>query len=375
MYICIPTNEELLSLAKKRSDACVSIYLKTSPLPQTIQENKIDLNNQIKSAIGQLEEYPIEKHRIEDLKDQIASVIEPDEFWRYHANSLAILATPDSIRVYRMANEVKTKFTVADRFYLKPLFRAVTFPHTAYLLALSENETRVVELLPDAHPEEVSVPNMPTDALSAIGRSSLVDATAKGPTRSGSHGKKLRLTQYAKKVDDALRPFLLATHFPLILVSTDPLASIYRSVCSLPNLVDETVFISPDRVSLTELSAMARPVLDNYYANQLIEIKALFEERTGQNRVTIDWADTAWAATHGMIGLLLVDFEQSVKGSIDEAGKLSLSEDPDAHDVLDEIVRRALESGAKILAVRANDMVGDTGIAAILRYTVSFEQQ
>ncbi len=370
LYVNIPTREELLQLAEIRSDVCVSIYLKTSPLPQDIEASRIELHNQLKDAFSQLENSKLDKRRLEALKDELADVLEADDFWFFHANSLAILATPDSIRTYRMANEVKTQLEISDRFYLKPLLRALTFPHTAYILALSENDVRVVEFFSAGPPEEVKVENMPKDALSAVGKSSLTASLGSLTHESGSRGKKMRLAQYARKVDEALRPLLIHSDSPLILISTEPLASIYRSVSSLINLVDETVFTSPDRITVSELVALGRPVLDKHNAAQLNEVKEKFEVRAGQNRVVTDLTDIARAATYGMISLLLVDFDDSVAGTIDDNGKLTLTSEPGAYGVIDEVVKRSLACGAKVLAVRKEDMIGNTGVAAILRYTL-----
>lgn len=371
LYVNIPTREELLNLAEVRSDVCVSIYLQTSPLPQDIEASRIELHNLLKEAFQQLGNSGFDKRRLWTLQEECTDVLEADDFWFYHANSLAVLATPDSIHTYRLANELKTQLEVSDRFYLKPLMRSVTFPQTAYILALSENEARVVEFFSSGPPEVVKVENMPKDALSAVGKSSLTASLNTLSHESGSRGPKLRLAQYVRKVVEALRPLLLQQHdLPLILVSAEPLAPMFRSMSSLANLLDETIFMSPDWASVSELVDLARPVLDRHYAAQLDEVRKKFEERSAQNRVATDLTDVARAATYGMISLLLVDFDNTVTGSIDDGGVLALSSEPGSYGVIDEIVKRSMACGAKILAVRADDMIGKTGVAAILRYTL-----
>ncbi len=370
LYVNLPTREELLQLAEIRSDACVSIYLKTSPLPQDIESNRIEFGNQLKEAFQRLEAKNFDKKRLVELEDELSAVLEADDFWRFHANSLAVLATPDCIRTYRLANNLNTQLKISESFYLKPLMRALTFPQTAYILALSENEARVVEFFAEGPPEELKIENMPKDALSAIGKSSLTASLSSLTHESGSRGRKLRLAQYARKVDEALRTVLLHSDSPLILVSTEPLSSIYRSVSSAINLVDETIFTSPDRITVSELVALARPILDNYHAHQLNKAKEKFELRAGQNRVATDLADLAKAATYGMISLLLVDFDNNLTGNIDDEGKLTLSDKAGSYGVADEIVKRAMACGAKIMAVRNEDMVVNSGLAGILRYTI-----
>ncbi len=367
--LTIPTREELIQLAEYRADACLSVYVASSPLPQHAQAARIDLANLVKEALIQVEARGLDKRRIALLEEELAAVIEADDFWMDQGNSLAVLASPDRIRVYRLPNKLESQVEVSDRFYMKPLFRSHTFSHAAHILALSENEARVVELFDNALPEELYVPDMPKDALTAIGRSSITASSGSLTSESGSRGPKMRLAQYARKVEEALRPIVLANNVPLILFSTEPLAAIYRNLAS-GNLMPETVFISPDRLSPSELAEMAKPVVAAWHATQLAAVKTLFEERAGQQRVATQLADVAKAATYGMVSLLLVDFNSFVCGHIDEGGTISFAEEGPAYGIIDEVVKRALMSGAEIMAVRAEDMQSESGVAAILRYSL-----
>ena len=371
LYVSLPTREEVLSLAEMRSDWCVSIYLKVSPLPKDAAAGKVELMNMIRDAFDILRDSGMEKRELDAFCEELTDVVDDGDFWAFHARGLAVLAAPGFIRTYRLANNLSSKIQVADRFFLKPLLRALTFPHNAYVLALSENEARLVEFFADAPPEVVDVPGMPEDALSAIGRPSLNYTVAAIPAGAG-RGAKMRLAQYSRKVDTALRPLLMHNNTPLILVSTVLLDSIFRSVASMPNLLKETVFTSTDRISVSELVELARPVLDRYYVEQVTEIKALFEERTGQDRTATDLALIAKAATYGMVSYLMVDFEKDVKGFIDDDnGVISFAEEEEgAYSLTDEIVKRALACGAEVMALREDDMIGDTGAAAILRYSL-----
>ena len=364
--IQMPTREEVLQLAEVRADVCVSVYLETSPMKMYSEGCRIELGNLLKDAYRKLEEEGFDKRRLEALRDEVDTVTGEEDFCRYQANSLVILATPDMVRVYRLANHLTTQLEVSDRFHLQPLLRALTFPHTAYILALSDNETRVIELCPDSEPERMRLPDLPRDAMSALGLKHMT-ASVSALNESGSKERKRRLAVYCRKVDEALKPLVKQCDSPVILAAAEPIASIFRSVATVC-LADETVTGSPDRLSDHELVELARPVLDKHYVRLLEGVKERFEERAGQNRVATDIADVARAATYGMVSLALVDFEQVTPGLIDENGEVVHTDEPGAYGVIDEIVKRSLESGAKVLSVRAADMIGDTGVAAVLRY-------
>src|SRR5205823_13098411 len=138
-------------------------------------------------------------------------------------------------------------------FHVKPLLRAVTFPHVAFVLALAQGSVRVVEVAPDLAPVVVRVEDMPTDVASTAGRSSIAD---RAPTRriQGREGQKVRMRTYARRVDQALRPFLNGLDVPLILAANEPIASIFRSVNSYPQLAPATIAGSPETASDAELA-------------------------------------------------------------------------------------------------------------------------
>lgn len=364
LYVDIPSREEYSYLADVRSDACISIYLQTSPLHQQLAASKIQFGNFIKDALQQVTDRGLDKRRIVLLEEELYSVAEDESFWDLHAHSLAVLVTPDSIRTYRLANQLPNRLDVSDRFYLKPLLRALTFPHSAYILALSENQTRLIEFFADAPAEEVAVPDIPARMRDAMGDAALNDH------HHGAVHHKVRLAQYTRKIDQALRPVFARHDYPLILVSTEPLASIYRSTNSLSNLAEETLFSNAEHLGASELVTLVRPLMENYYQAQLNALKSRFEARAGERRVTQDLSDAARAATFGAIDLLLINLDSTLNGTIDENGLITFSgsEDETQHGLIDEIAKRAIATGARVLAVRSEDLPSGADLNAILRY-------
>jgi hypothetical protein len=241
------------------------------------------------------------------------------------------------------------------------------------VLALSENSVRLVEVLADLPAESVAVANLPASAADATGRSTVNERSPRGRLQ-GSEGQKILLTQYARQVDAALRSVLVGRDVPVILAAVQPLASLFRGVSSLPTLVSETIQTSPDRMTDAELAAAARPIMDSVYAAELERLREQFQSRRTQGRATRDVAEAARAATFGAIETLLVDIDAFVPGTVDEQdGQITLGEGrpSETYGVVDEIARRALLTGARVLGVRASDLPEETGagpLAATLRH-------
>ncbi|MGF1639507.1 MAG: hypothetical protein ACFCUO_01010 [Rhodospirillales bacterium] len=368
LHVDIPTLPELRTLAAERGDICASLYLPTSPVTPDAEADRILLKNLARAAIDQLTAAGADKRQILLLDEQFADVVDDVVFWKYQAHSLAVLATPDRVRTFRLPNRLTEVVEVADRFHLKPLLRAVTFPHEAFVLALSENGTRLIEVTADLPPTPVAVDGMPTDAASAVGRASLNDRSAKRRLQ-GAEGKKVLLRQYARQVDGAMRALLAGAETPLILAAAEPIASIYRSVNSYPHLTAAAVPGSPDKTPDHELARAARPILDDLYATAIDGLKELFAQRDRQRRATTDAAAAARAATLGIVDTLLVDMDRVVPGTVDDDGTVTLvgAAGASSYGVVDEIARRALLTGARVLSVRGEDLPADAPLAAILR--------
>jgi hypothetical protein len=372
LYVDIPTRSEFKALDEVTSDACVSIYLETSPLTQQTDASRIELGNFAREARAQLEADGLDKRRLLPLMEELEALAGDDEFWRFQANSLAVFATPDSLRTFRLANHLTPMVEVADRFHLKPLIRAVTFPHSAFILALSENDVRLVEMHADLPAAAVKVESMPKDAASVARKSTINDRTANG-NMGGLEGQNVRFLQYARKVDAALRPVLSGQDTPLILAATGRLASVFRAVNSYPNLLPDDIKTSPDRMTDAELAKAARVALDAAYAQEIDGMKALYDKRAGEGRATTDISDAARAATFGAIDTLLVDIDSVVPGTVDaETGAVSFTDGGDAktYGVVDEIASRAIANGARVLGVRRSELPQQKDLAAILRYPV-----
>lgn len=179
------------------------------------------------------------------------------------------------------------------------------------------------------------------------------------------------MRQYARQVDRALRPLLNGLEVPLILAAADPIESIFRSVNTYPHLLAQGIPGNPEGVSDAELGAGTRAILDDLYAAQLRDVQDLYRQRAADGRALSDIAEIARAATFGAVETLLVDIDAAVPGAVDDQTGVvtfAAAAGGDVHDVTDEIARRAWLSGARVLAVRNDDIPGTGAVAAILRY-------
>jgi len=372
LYVDIPTRNEMDRLLAARSDASISFYLTTTSQTQSIDQARTQLGNLLKQAVEQLEAVGTPKRTIWPIEEQVHDLQDDDDFWKFQANSLAVFVTPDSLRSFRLPNHLHDMVQVADRFHLKPLLRATSVGQHAFVLALEENGVRLIEVTADMPADTVRVPDMPKDAASAVGTAN-VNSRSYAQRKGGGEGQKVLLRAYARQVDAALRPVLTGRHEPLILAATEPMNTIFRSVCSYDGLAAEGIATSPARMTPAELSEAARPILDGLHASLLAEVRDLYAQRENEGRATTQIARAARAATFGAVDTLMVDIDEVVPGSIDETtGEISFDDHASAasYGVVDEIAARVLRAGGRVLAVRREDIPQNESLAAILRYAV-----
>ena len=161
LYVDIPTPADIAALAAARGEACVSIYLRTTPLTQQAQADRIELKNLARHALEQLEGAGADQQRRAAIADQLDDLVDDNEFWRFQAHSLAIFATPENLRTFRVPNALQPLVVVSDRFHVKPLLRSVSFLQSCYVLALAQKSVRVIEVSPDLPSTAVHIEGCP----------------------------------------------------------------------------------------------------------------------------------------------------------------------------------------------------------------------
>ena len=372
LYVDIPTPAEFNSLLATRGDGCVSIYLETTPLTQKIDAVRTRLKQLTGDAVAQLTDGGAAKREVWPIEEQLHDLIDDEAFWRTQANSLALFITANSLRSYRLPSHLTETVQVADRFHLKPLLRVLSMPQHAFVLALAENEVRVIELLGNQPAQQIQVPNLPKDAASVAGTANINSRSYSGRLGAGE-GQKHHLRQYCRLIDAVLRGLLAGRSEPLIIAATNPLLSIYRSVNTYPHLAERAIETSPTRLSPHELGAQARTIIDGINAGMVADFGLLYATRENEGRATTQIALAARAATFGAVDTLLVDMDGVQPGRVDETtGEVTFEthESARSYGVIDEIAGRVLAQGGKVLAVRRKDIPQEAELAAILRYAI-----
>lgn len=370
LKIDLPTDAEIRDLYAARFDAAISIYVPTTPLTQQADAARIAFENHVRTAVEAFRDAGADKRRLLVIEALAADLAADREFWANQGHSLAVFLAPDRIRTFRLPNRLSELCAYSDRFHVKPLLRAVTFPHAAFVLALAENSVRLIHMAGDLPPADVSPRGLPESAADAVGKSTINDRTH--VTRiGGGEGQKVLLAQYCRKVDAAIRPLLAGLRVPLILAATEPLASIYPGINTYPGLAAQSIRRSPDDLAPAAIADLARPILDGVHDGEIAAMRSLYAARENAGRASADIAQVARAATFGAVDVLLADMDDAIWGEVDpDTGAVVFADGPgpDSYGVVDEIAARTIANGGRVLAVRRKDLPQNSPLAAILRF-------
>jgi hypothetical protein len=390
LHIDIPTLEEFKALAQIKGETCVSLYVPTSPLRTSAKFNRTAFKDLAKEALAQMKEAGVDKNKIAVFEEQFAHLAGPEHdvqdedkirklqrakpdpiesFWHYQANGLAVLTTTSLTRMFRLPNAPKPLAEVADRLHLTPLIRAMTSPHDIFVLALAEESVRLIHAFANFPPERVQVPNLPKNAEEATRRPSF---HVRAPRRrlQNLEGEKVLLQKYVRQVEHTIYNVLSQQNAPLVLAAAEPMASMFRSLNTYPRLADETIEGNPEQRTDAELEDAAIPILDRLYSRELKAVIALYDQLKPR-RATTDVSYAAHAATAGAVDQLLVDLDAVIPGlvsDLDGTVTYAASDDAETYSVVDEVARRALSTGARVLGARKEELPERAPLTAILRY-------
>src|SRR5690606_19405192 len=101
---------------------CLSLYQPTHRHYPERQQDPIRFRNLVKGIEASLRQ----KYAARDAQPLLApfhALAEDRNFWNTTLDGLAVLATPDLFKVYRLQRPVPELYVVADSFHTKPLLR------------------------------------------------------------------------------------------------------------------------------------------------------------------------------------------------------------------------------------------------------------
>ncbi len=299
--------------------------------------------------------------------------------------AVAVFRSPSVFNLIWMQDQTGTRALAGPHFYIRPLLAELDKAKQFYLLALSQNDVRLLRCN-SRSAEEIALPaGTPTsfaeymntakpdhvrNNISSAGPSAGHTKGAGGTTDTGREDKDEYLSHFFRQIDRGVNELLRGSSDPLVLAGVEYELALYQEINSYPCLSDEAVRGAPNSLKSGEMHARAMEALGRSYEKKVDAVLAEYNHKVGggaSNRLK----DVVTAAHDGRVLTLLVSDSLEKTGTFDErthavkGHATGLSEDEDL--VNDAAVQTILHAG-QVLSLSNKKMPNGAPLAAVFRY-------
>ena len=372
------SRDDLELLVRQPRWPCVSLYMPAHRSGRETQQDPVRLKNLIRRAEERLVAAEIRRRDASEVLRPARELLEDEAFWQHQSEGLALFLRAGWSKWYRLPLGFEEMIVVSDRFHVSPLLPLLTGDGRFFVLALSENEARLLAGTRSVV-HVVNVPGMPAgvrDALRYDDPQKEVGSHAAergGPgARVVVHGQgigaevqKERLGRYLHAVDSAVRRSLREQQAPLVLAGVGYVRAMYRDINTYPRLLDAGISGSPDRTSSEELHARAWALVEPVFERDRDVAAAACGEALGTGRASASLEEVLTAAEAGRIDVLFVP-----TGTHASAGVSSTDEEHElgGGDPIEQAVVGTILNAGTVYAVPDHEMPDRAPVAALFRY-------
>lgn len=383
---------ELKELLTRDDQPHLSLYMPTERAGAETQQNPIRFKNLLREAEEALCENGLRRPEAQEFLEPAQDQLLFDEgFWQQQEDGLAIFITPQFFRYYRLPVHFETYVGVGTQFDIKPLFEIFQNEGQFYILALSQNDIRLLEGS-KYRVKEIELEEVPKSLAEALRwddpEKQAQSHTVVGENRAGSgsspdiafHGHgvskdedRTNILRFFQKVADPLSAFLGDTRIPLILAGVEYLFPIYREANHYNYLEMEGLPGNPENLSAETLHARGWELLKSRFDANRNEAIARYRQFTGQQNglASNDLKDILQAAYQGRVEQLLMREQAEIWGRADlDTGQIEIHPDrtPQSEGLINTAAIYTLQNEGIIFTFAPPEMPDESPIAAIFRF-------
>ncbi len=377
---------DLTALIEHAHPLSISIYMPSHRGGSQTRQDPIRFKNLLRKAEQQLVEHGMAEGNAKQRLAPVTKLLLETDFWRHQDSGLAVFINEGQPRIFNLPYSTDEMVFVGDSYYVKPLLPMVGEDGQFFILALGQEHVRIFEatrydinqLKLDAVPESFAefdryVEQQKSLQLHTPGHQGTENAKVYHAHGGGADeaNVKRQLEQFCILVNQGLMRFLNNRRAPLVLAASEPLAGIYRRVNEYPNLHDQVIHGSPERLKPNELLAQADGLLQSYFESCTRQAADNFQTAAAMGKASQDPEKIVAAAFEGKVDSLLVSVEDHLWGVFDQAsGQLTLHKEQQAgdQDLLDFAAAKSFQHGGAVYGLRRDEMPNGVMAAATFRY-------
>jgi len=378
------SRDDLELLVRQPRSSCVSLYMPTHRSGPETQQDPIRLKNLIRRAEETLVAAGTRRPDASEVLRPARELIEDEAFWRHQSDGLALFLRTGWFRSYRLPLAFEELVVASDRFHMSALLPLLTGDGRFYVLALSENEARLLDGT-RFNVHVVNVPGLPAGVKDALRYDDPQRELGSHAAESGGPGarvvlhgqgigaevQKERLGRYLQAVDGAVRRSLREQQAPLVLAGVEYVRAMYRDVNTYPHLLEAGISGSPDRTSTEELHTRAWALVEPLFARERDSAAAAYREALGTGRASGSLDDVLTAAEAGRIDVLFVPTGAHVLSASPASAGVSHADrgqELGGGDPIEQAVVGTILNAGTVYAVPEREMPDRAPVAALFRF-------
>jgi hypothetical protein len=344
----------------------VSILLPTHRTSPDNKQDPIRLKNLVAETKSRLLG-EFSAREMEPLFTKLDALVE-DVDYEHLLDGLALYVDKDLARSFTLPFTVTERVVVDPTFATRDLVFALNRTPRYYVLALSENDTRLFEGF-GAQVEEIRGGGFPMRHRGPGGASNLPGGPGVNPSavRDQAH------RDFFRNVDEKFGAFQAEEKLPLVVAGVDRYLAFYREISRSPDNIAGVVEGNYDHATEYEVAQPVWPVMQDYLAQRRAQALERLDEAVGAQKCSSTIGEAWRMAKEGRGDTLLVEQNYHYPATVDETGMiLSPAEDATApgviDDAVDEVIEEVMAKGGSVVFVDDGALEQHQRIALILRY-------
>ncbi|HMQ33548.1 MAG TPA: hypothetical protein PKD53_22645 [Chloroflexaceae bacterium] len=359
--------QDIKALAAVGGYPCLTITLPTHRTSPDNRQDPIRLKNLVAEAAARLSgelgrrEAESVLRRLEGLADQIEH--------QHNLDGLALFVADDVARAFRLPFSLPERVVVGESFFLRDLVYAYNRSPHYWVLALSEQPTRLFEAVRDDLEELTAGSAFPM----AHGGPGGARGLPNDPAINASQLRDEHHRSFFREVDQALGAYMADDPQPLALVGVDRYLAFFGEVTSHGDAIVATIRGNHDQTSAHELGKLVWPPVREALAEQRRAIFDRLNAAVGGQRSASTLGEVWRFAQEGRGQTLVVEEGYHEAAALDETGMRLLPAGDGAgpralDDAVDEVIAAVLDKGGRVVFVDDGTLAAHSRIALILRY-------
>jgi hypothetical protein len=379
-----PVTPKLIEeLAQSRFEgACISAYFPVDRPPADVRRNPVRIKNLLREVKEALDERETADEQ-QPVFDRIAERDRDGCDWSQEFHGIGVFANAGELRLVHLPHKPDEIVLASDRYYLKPLFVALSLTQSFLVLMLSQNEVRLARGDSSGLAPVEDSDWLPSSLMDVTGRQLSepqlqYHSAARGAGGDGAifHGQgsgkddtEAETERFLRAIDEAL-----CTHCRdetcIVLAGVDKLTNTFRRLSNYPSLLPEAIPGNPADMSLQQLYTAASERFRAYQDLQRERALRRAQDKAPE-RLLSQVEAVVKAAADGRIDELFVASDEECWGRYTPAERrVSLHEvrRPGDEGLLDRAAVDSFIRGARVRPVPAALLPESSVALALLRY-------